>query len=101
MPGHTLVTTRRHVETIFDLSPQEAATLGVAVARTARMLGSALQPQGLLVQQNSGAAAFQTVPHIHFHVIPKVVGPFPPHDPPRMIPPEERATLAAALRSRW
>lgn len=101
MPGHTLVTTRRHVETIFDLTPVEASTLGAAVARTARMLRAALDPEGLLVQQNNGAAAFQTVPHLHFHVIPKVAGPFPPLEPPELIPPDERAGIAADLRRHW
>jgi len=101
MPGHTLVTTRRHVQTIFDLSTGEASTLGATVARTARMLRSAVQPEGLLVQQNNGAAAFQTVPHIHFHVIPKVAGPFPPHDPPQPVPAEERSALAQELRRHW
>ena len=101
MPGHTLVTTRRHAETIFDLSTDEARTLGAAVARTARMLRSALQPEGLLIQQNNGAAAFQTVPHLHVHVIPKVAGPFPPHEPPEVIPPDERRALAVELRRHW
>ncbi len=39
-----------------------------------------------IVQQNNGAAAFQTVPHIHYHVIPKTAGPFPPVEPPAVIP---------------
>lgn len=101
MPGHTLVTTRRHVPTVFDLEPDEAATLGIAVARAARMLRAALAPEGVLIHQNNGAAAFQTVPHIHFHVIPKVAGPFPPVEAPPMIPSHERAALADELRKHW
>jgi histidine triad (HIT) family protein len=78
MPGHTLVTTRRHVETIFDLTPDEEAMLAHGVARAARMVRAALDPDGLLIQQNNGVAAFQTVPHVHFHVIPKRAdAPFP------------------------
>lgn len=101
MPGHTLVTTKRHVETIFDLTSDEATSLGATVARTARMLRAALDPEGLLVQQNNGAAAFQTVPHIHFHVIPKTAGPFPPIEPPDLIPSDVRAALADELRAHW
>jgi histidine triad (HIT) family protein len=101
MPGHSLVTTRRHAETIFDLSQEEASTVGATVARTARMLRAALDPEGLLIQRNNGAAAFQTVPHVHLHVIPKVAGPFPPVEQPRLIPPVERAALAADLRRHW
>jgi histidine triad (HIT) family protein len=95
------VTTKRHVETIFDLTQAEASTLGAAIARTAQMLRVALDPDGVLVQQNNGVAAFQTVPHIHFHVIPKTAGPFPPIEPPALIPSDERAALADELRPHW
>ncbi|HKE76393.1 MAG TPA: hypothetical protein VKB57_22445, partial [Acidimicrobiales bacterium] len=36
MPGHTLVITRRHAETVFDLTVEEAQALGAAVAAAAR-----------------------------------------------------------------
>ena len=99
--GHTLVTTKRHVETIFDLDRTEEASLASAVADTARMLRAAVDPEGLLVQQNNGVAAFQSVPHIHFHVIPKAAGPFPPVEPQPFIPSDDRAVLAAELRQHW
>lgn len=101
MPGHTLVTTRRHVPTVFELTSAEAAALGVTVARSARMLRAALNPEGLLIQQNNGVAAFQSVPHIHYHVVPKTVGPFPPLDAATPIPPEDRAALASELMKHW
>lgn len=101
MPGHCLVTTRRHVETIFDLTPEEQRALGVGVTRAARMLRAALDPEGVLVQQNNGAAAFQTVPHLHFHVIPKVAGPFPPVEPPTPLPAAATAALVERLREHW
>jgi hypothetical protein len=50
MAGHTLVTTRRHVATIFDLTPDEEAALGRAVARAARAIRAAFDPDGVLVQ---------------------------------------------------
>jgi histidine triad (HIT) family protein len=102
MPGHTLVVTKRHVETIFDLVPHEEAALGRAVAHAARALRSAFDPEGILVQQHNGEAAFQTVPHIHFHVIPKRAdSPFPPPEQPPIVPHEERAALAKFIRSHW
>lgn len=101
MPGHTLVITRRHVETIFDLTPEEEAAVGHAVASAARAVRSVLDPDGVLVQQHNGEAAFQTVPHFHVHVIPKAVGPFPRPEPPEVIPNDERAELAAVLRRHW
>jgi histidine triad (HIT) family protein len=102
MPGHTLVCPKRHVETIFDLTDDEAALLGVAVSRAARMVRDVVDPAGVLVQQHNGEAAFQTVPHLHFHVIPKVDdSPFPPTEWLDVMPAEERAELAAQLGSHW
>lgn len=97
MPGHTLVIPKRHVETIFEVTEEEGAALGQAVARVARALRSLLDPDGVLVQQHNGEAAFQTVPHVHFHVIP-IDSPFPPTQPPAIIPYEERRAQAAAIR---
>lgn len=101
MPGHTLVTTRRHVETIFDVSETEAARLGMAVAQAARAIRAALDPEGVLIQQNNGAAAFQTVPHIHFHVVPKMIGPFPPLTSPAPQTQESLRAMARKIRAHW
>jgi diadenosine tetraphosphate (Ap4A) HIT family hydrolase len=98
VPGHTLVVTRRHVETIFDVTDAEAASLGQAITATARAIRSALDPPGVLIQQHNGVAAFQTVPHVHFHVIPKTPGPFPGPEPPHLSTPGERVQLALVLR---
>jgi histidine triad (HIT) family protein len=102
MEGHTLVTTRRHVETILDLTADEETALMRAVANAARALTAALDPDGILVQQHNGTAAFQTVPHIHFHVVPKRAdSPFPPtHDVP-VTPNEDRVLLAEVIRGHW
>ncbi|MEY2474633.1 MAG: histidine triad family protein [Actinomycetota bacterium] len=101
LAGHALVCPKRHAPTILDLTQDEAAALGQAVARTARAVHDFVNPHGLLVQQNNGVAAFQTVPHVHFHVIPKTVGPFPPLEPPPQIPDDELLATAASLRERW
>jgi histidine triad (HIT) family protein len=97
--GHTLVVTRRHVETIFDVTDAEAAALGRAVTATASAIRSAFDPPGVLIQQHNGVAAFQTVPHVHFHVIPKRPGPFPGPELPQMSTSEQRVQLARVLRS--
>ncbi len=101
MPGHLLVATRRHVETIFDLTPEEEAALAYAVTAAARAVRAAFDPAGVLVQQHNGVAAFQTVPHVHFHVVPKTAGPFPPAEPARVVPFEERVRQAELIRRHW
>jgi histidine triad (HIT) family protein len=102
VPGHTLVTTRRHVETIFDLSHEEEAAVAHAVGRMARVIRNVVDPEGLLVQQHNGVAAFQTVPHLHVHVIPKTAeAQFPPTEWIEVTPIEQRLALAETLRAEW
>jgi histidine triad (HIT) family protein len=102
MEGHTLVTTRRHVATIFDLTPEEEVAVGHAVARAARAVHSAFDPDGILIQQHNGVAAFQTVPHFHVHVIPKRGEvSCPPVEAVPVTPAAERAEIARRLRDHW
>jgi len=102
MEGHTLVVSRRHVETIFGLSYEEEAALAHAVARTARAIRAAFKPDGILVEQRNGVAAEQTVPHVHVHVIPRRTGvAFPPEQWIDVTPADRRAALAEHLRTRW
>lgn len=72
--GHTLVIPRRHVQSPFDLSAAELASLWELVARVRRSLASELAPDGFTIGVNDGAAAGQTVMHAHVHVIPRTAG---------------------------
>jgi diadenosine tetraphosphate (Ap4A) HIT family hydrolase len=69
--GHTLVVPNRHVADLVDLTDSESRQLGSAVRRTARAVRSAVSPDGLNIIQSTGSAATQTVPHVHFHVVPR------------------------------
>ena len=72
--GHTLVIPRRHVAHLDDLEPHEVRDLAATVQRISRAMTSALSPEGLNVIQSNGAAATQTVPHVHFHLVPRAEG---------------------------
>ena len=71
--GHCLVVTKRHAATIWDA---EVADLQAAIA-TAKKVATALRetvkPDGINMLQANGAAAFQSVPHYHLHLIPRWV----------------------------
>lgn len=102
MPGHTLVTTKRHAPTVCDLTRAEEEAIGRAVGSAARMVRSGVEPDDVLVTNANGVEAFQTVPHVHFHVIPRRVAlPFPPAETPGIVPSEDRHRLAEALRPHW
>jgi histidine triad (HIT) family protein len=69
--GHCLVITKVHAATLFE---SKIADLEAAVAtarRVARAIKTALAPDGLNMLQANGAAAFQSVPHFHLHLIPR------------------------------
>ncbi|MFD9428328.1 MULTISPECIES: HIT family protein [unclassified Streptomyces] len=69
--GHTLVIPNRHVADFTDLTAVESRELGEGVHQTARAVRSALSPDGMNLIQSTGASATQTVPHVHFHVLPR------------------------------
>lgn len=72
--GHTLVITRRQIETWFDASPEEQADIMSLVNEVCEQLNKEFEPDGFNVGFNAGAAAGQTVPHLHVHVIPRRTG---------------------------
>jgi histidine triad (HIT) family protein len=70
-PGHCLVLTRAHAATLFDADVADLQAAVATARRVAKGLRSALNPDGLNVLQANGAAAFQSVPHFHLHLIPR------------------------------
>jgi len=76
-PGHTLLIPRRHVGSFFDMSEQERRDLLALLDRAKLALDKEFQPQGYNIGVNDGAAAGQTVPHLHVHLIPRYDGDLP------------------------
>jgi histidine triad (HIT) family protein len=72
--GHCLVIPKTHHETIFDMSPESFAAVARTVVRIAHAVRQALQPAALNLVQANGAAAGQSVGHVHIHVLPRRAG---------------------------
>jgi len=72
--GHALVAPVEHYETILDMDPELVGRLFSLAARVARAALVALGADGVNLLQNNGAAAWQHVPHVHVHVIPRWLG---------------------------
>lgn len=75
--GHVLVIPRRHVESPFDLEPEEFASVWSLVAQVRGSLAAELGPDAFTVGVNDGVAAGQTIMHAHVHVIPRWTGDVP------------------------
>lgn len=71
--GHTLVIPKSPAVTLLDLAPDAAAYTIQIVQKVAKAIEKALGVEGIVLMQLSGAAAGQTVPHVHFHLIPSSV----------------------------
>jgi histidine triad (HIT) family protein len=69
--GHCLVVPKRHAATIFEADVRDLEAAMVTAKRVALAIQEALRPDGLSVLQANGAAAFQSVPHFHLHLIPR------------------------------
>ena len=73
-PGHTLVVPHREIATWWDASADERTGLWELVDLVKLRLDAEHRPDGYNVGFNAGAAAGQTVQHLHIHVIPRRAG---------------------------
>jgi histidine triad (HIT) family protein len=69
--GHCLVVPKEAAENIFDLSPAGLDAMMATTQKIAKAVKKALLPPGIVLTQFNGAAAGQTVFHVHFHIIPR------------------------------
>jgi histidine triad (HIT) family protein len=68
--GHTLVIPKLAGENLLDSSPEAICAALRTTQRVARAVQRAMQAPGIVITQFNGAAAGQTVFHLHFHVLP-------------------------------
>jgi diadenosine tetraphosphate (Ap4A) HIT family hydrolase len=73
-PGHTLVIPRRHVASFFDLTPEEVAACMGLIKEEKRRIDQEFNPDGYNIGVNVGAAAGQSIFHVHIHIIPRYKG---------------------------
>jgi histidine triad (HIT) family protein len=97
--GHIVVFPRKHAENLFEIEDEELERVIVAVKRVAAKVREGLDPDGVNLLQSNGRAAWQTIFHLHFHVIPRY------DDDPLQLPvrperaePEELAEVAKEIR---
>jgi diadenosine tetraphosphate (Ap4A) HIT family hydrolase len=76
-PGHTLIVPRRLVVTWFEATREEQVAMLELADVVKAQLDAELQPDGYNIGINAGAAAGQTVMHLHLHLIPRFVGDVP------------------------
>jgi histidine triad (HIT) family protein len=69
--GAGIIAPREHRETVFDLTEGEWRATYSLLQRVKAHLDAGHDPDGYTVGWNNGAAAGQSVFHVHLHVIPR------------------------------
>jgi histidine triad (HIT) family protein len=72
--GHTLVIPKFPAEDLFDLDAEFVSALALTVKKLAPAVKRAFAAPAIMIAQLNGAAAGQTVFHIHTHIIPRSQG---------------------------
>ena len=73
-PGHVLVLPKEPAVELFGLSDDAAAACIRTTRKLAAAVKSAMGAPGIMIAQFNGSAAGQTVPHVHFHIVPREQG---------------------------
>jgi diadenosine tetraphosphate (Ap4A) HIT family hydrolase len=75
--GHTLVIPRRHCASFFDLTTAEVLACHALLQHERERLLREDRPDGFNIGVNDGAAAGQSIEHVHLHLIPRYRGDHP------------------------
>ncbi len=97
--GHLLVVPRAHTRDLLSAPPVDLAACAQAAQLLAGRLAERLGASGVNVLNACGSAAWQTVPHLHLHIVPRY------DDDPLQLPwvpapadPDALSALGAQLR---
>jgi len=72
--GHTLIISHRVIPTWWDATPSEQVGLMELATQVKLILDGRFGPDGYNLGFNAGAAAGQTIEHLHIHLIPRRTG---------------------------
>ncbi|UCE58824.1 MAG: HIT family protein [Phycisphaerales bacterium] len=70
--GHLLVIPRDHYANLVELPSSLCAQIGSLIPKLGRVLLDVTAAEGFNLLANQGRVAGQVVPHVHFHLIPRV-----------------------------
>ncbi|HEY4943308.1 MAG TPA: HIT family protein [Rhizomicrobium sp.] len=97
--GHALVIPKEAAETIFDLSSEGAAATIRTTQKVAAAVKTALGCPGVMLVQLNDKAAGQSVPHLHFHILPRQHGLDMNFHGRKMVDPKTLMPIAEKIRA--
>ncbi len=69
--GHVIVASKKPYETIFDIDEETTQRLFLVAKRIAHVVQDVFKAEGITLLQANKDAGWQSVPHIHVHVLPR------------------------------
>ena len=72
--GHALIISKRHVQDFFGTNLEERIAMAKLIDEVKIIIDKEYKPDGYNIGINCGAAAGQSVMHLHIHVIPRYKG---------------------------
>ncbi len=73
-PGHTLIISKRHVASYFELSEREILAIHNLLPKVKSFIEQRYTPSGYNIGINVGESAGQSIFHVHVHIIPRYKG---------------------------
>lgn len=73
-PDHSLIIPKRHIASFFEATNKEQAAMLDLLVEMRQLLLKEQSPAGFNIGINDGAAAGQTIMHLHIHLIPRYSG---------------------------
>lgn len=73
-PGHSLIIPKQHITSFFESTRDVQNALFDLLEEVKTELQNRYNPDGYNIGINDGAAAGQTVMHLHIHLIPRYAG---------------------------
>jgi histidine triad (HIT) family protein len=69
--GHVIVASKKPYETILDIDEETTQRLFLIAKRIAHVVQDVFKAEGVTLLQASKDAGWQSVPHVHVHVLPR------------------------------
>jgi histidine triad (HIT) family protein len=69
--GHVIVASKKPYETILDIDEETTQRLFLVAKRIAHVVHEVFKAEGITLLQANKDAGWQSVPHIHVHVLPR------------------------------
>lgn len=71
-PGHTLIVPKQHIQNLEEISEEDLSEVMKVVKIVGKAVKDGLGAKGYNILSNNDPIAGQSVPHLHFHVVPRV-----------------------------